>query len=156
MKLCRFTAANSPEVRVGLIANGRSVLDLTHADVRRMTGLIERADLVDELTRLMRRGLPEHALDSIRLLTPVESQEVWAAGVTYLRSRDARMEPALPSSGEGLHRLLRRRSVDRRRANRRRCTPVEHPARNPACVGTGVRRRDWRRTDQKVVHRARG
>src|SRR5262249_42552770 len=25
------------------------------------------------------------------LLTPVESQEVWAAGVTYLRSRDARM-----------------------------------------------------------------
>jgi len=91
MKLCRFTAANSPEVRVGLIANGRSVIDLTHADVRRMTGLIERADLVDELTRLMQRGLPEHSLDSIRLLTPVESQEVWAAGVTYLRSRDARM-----------------------------------------------------------------
>jgi len=56
-----------------------------------MTGLIERADLVDELTRLMQRGLPQYALDSIRLLTPVESQEVWAAGVTYLRSRDARM-----------------------------------------------------------------
>jgi 2-dehydro-3-deoxy-D-arabinonate dehydratase len=91
MKLCRFTAASSPDVRVGLIANGRSVLDLTHAGVRRMTGLIERADLVDELTRLIQRGLPEHALDSIRLLTPVESQEVWAAGVTYLRSRDARM-----------------------------------------------------------------
>jgi hypothetical protein len=66
MKLCRFTAASSPEVRVGLIASGRSVIDLTHADVRRMMGLIERADLVDELTRLMRRGLPEHALDSTR------------------------------------------------------------------------------------------
>lgn len=26
------------------------------------------------------------------LLAPIESQEVWAAGVTYLRSRDARME----------------------------------------------------------------
>src|SRR4029450_11910069 len=36
-------------------------------------------------------GLAEHPLDSVRLLTPVESQEVWAAGVTYLRSRDARM-----------------------------------------------------------------
>ena len=28
----------------------------------------------------------------MRLLTPVESQEVWAAGVTYLRSKQARME----------------------------------------------------------------
>src|SRR4029450_9400711 len=37
-------------------------------------------------------GLAEHPLDSVRLLTPVESQEVWAAGVTYLRSREARME----------------------------------------------------------------
>jgi 2-dehydro-3-deoxy-D-arabinonate dehydratase len=27
-----------------------------------------------------------------RLLAPIESQEVWAAGVTYLRSRDARVE----------------------------------------------------------------
>ena len=31
-------------------------------------------------------------MDGIRLLTPVESQEVWAAGVTYLRSKQARME----------------------------------------------------------------
>ena len=27
----------------------------------------------------------------MRLKTPVESQEVWAAGVTYLRSKQARM-----------------------------------------------------------------
>ena len=56
-----------------------------------MKGLLERADLADELTRLSAAGLATHALDSVRLLTPVESQEVWAAGVTYLRSRDARM-----------------------------------------------------------------
>ena len=31
-------------------------------------------------------------LDSIRLMAPIDRQEVWAAGVTYLRSRDARME----------------------------------------------------------------
>lgn len=31
-------------------------------------------------------------LDSVRLLTPVEAQEVWAAGVTYKRSQVARME----------------------------------------------------------------
>lgn len=33
------------------------------------------------------------------LLPPVGTQEVWAAGVTYLRSRDARMEESKDSSG---------------------------------------------------------
>jgi 2-dehydro-3-deoxy-D-arabinonate dehydratase len=32
------------------------------------------------------------ALDEREVLAPIESQEVWAAGVTYYRSRDARME----------------------------------------------------------------
>src|SRR5262245_27661359 len=91
MTLCRFTTASSPQVRVGLIAHGRTVLDLTEAGVPRMTDLIERVTLVDELARLKQAGLPEHPLDHVRLLTPVESQEVWAAGVTYLRSREARM-----------------------------------------------------------------
>jgi 2-dehydro-3-deoxy-D-arabinonate dehydratase len=57
-----------------------------------MTDLIERADLAGELVRLGQAGLPDHPLDRVRLLTPVESQEVWAAGVTYLRSKQARME----------------------------------------------------------------
>jgi 2-dehydro-3-deoxy-D-arabinonate dehydratase len=91
MKLCRFTTAGSADARVGLITNGRTVIDLTEAGVHRMTSLIERADLAGELTRLSAAGLSTHLLDSVRLLTPVESQEVWAAGVTYLRSREARM-----------------------------------------------------------------
>jgi len=91
MRLCRFTAARHDDARVGLIANGRTLIDLTDAGVHRMKALLERADLADELTRLSAAGLTTHALDSVRLLTPVESQEVWAAGVTYLRSRDARM-----------------------------------------------------------------
>lgn len=32
-------------------------------------------------------------------LAPIESQEVWAAGVTYLRSRDARMEESKDAGG---------------------------------------------------------
>jgi 2-dehydro-3-deoxy-D-arabinonate dehydratase len=70
---------------------GSTVGDLTAAGVDRMTSLLERADLADALVRLG-RGLPEHPIEAIRLLTPVESQEVWAAGVTYLRSKQARME----------------------------------------------------------------
>jgi 2-dehydro-3-deoxy-D-arabinonate dehydratase len=33
-----------------------------------------------------------------QVIAPVESQEIWAAGVTYLRSRDARIEEALEAS----------------------------------------------------------
>jgi 2-dehydro-3-deoxy-D-arabinonate dehydratase len=92
MKLCRFTTTSDGDVRIGLVTSGLTVVDVTHAGVHRMTSLIERPDLADELARLARAGLPEHPLDRIHLLTPVESQEVWAAGVTYLRSKEARME----------------------------------------------------------------
>ncbi len=40
-------------------------------------------------TALAGPGVP---LADVRLLAPVDAQEVWAAGVTYLRSRDARLE----------------------------------------------------------------
>ena len=81
----------SPSVHIGLIANDLTVLDLADAGVHRMTDLLEREDLADELVRLTRAGLAEHPLDGVRILTPVEAQEVWAAGVTYLRSKEARM-----------------------------------------------------------------
>jgi 2-dehydro-3-deoxy-D-arabinonate dehydratase len=92
MKLCRFTTTPAPDVRIGLIANGQSVIDLSGAGVERMHGLIERADLYEQLQDLAGAGLQEHPLESVHLLTPVERQEVWAAGVTYLRSKQARME----------------------------------------------------------------
>jgi 2-dehydro-3-deoxy-D-arabinonate dehydratase len=37
------------------------------------------------------------------LLAPIGSQEVWAAGVTYLRSRDARMEESKESGGASFY-----------------------------------------------------
>jgi 2-dehydro-3-deoxy-D-arabinonate dehydratase len=92
MKLCRFEAPPAPGIRIGLVATADRVRDLTVAGVRHMTSLMERLDLHDELARLSQSGLPEYLLDRVRLLTPVESQEVWAAGVTYLRSKQARME----------------------------------------------------------------
>ncbi len=47
------------------------------------------ADVVEDATP--REPVPHGA----RLLAPVGSQEVWAAGVTYLRSREARVEEAI-------------------------------------------------------------
>ena len=37
------------------------------------------------------QGVAAGAVDATKLLAPIGSQEVWAAGVTYLRSRAARM-----------------------------------------------------------------
>ncbi|MGF7041214.1 fumarylacetoacetate hydrolase family protein [Mucilaginibacter lappiensis] len=40
---------------------------------------------------------------SDKILPPIGSQEVWAAGVTYLKSRDARMEESETSGGASLY-----------------------------------------------------
>jgi len=66
-------------------------MDLTSAGVQSIKELVERADLTGELLRLSSAVNTQHPVDRVRLLTPVESQEVWAAGVTYLRSKQARM-----------------------------------------------------------------
>src|SRR5688500_11580095 len=92
MRLCRFAPDGISDVHVGLITTSDTLVDLTGAGVHRMQDLLERADLTDELMRRERAGLEERGLDRVRLLTPVESQEVWAVGVTYLRSKQARME----------------------------------------------------------------
>jgi 2-dehydro-3-deoxy-D-arabinonate dehydratase len=91
MRLCRFATDDDAGVRVGLITDADSLLDLTDAGIDRMHALLERSDVTSELLRLTRAGLRERRLDDVRLMTPVESQEVWAAGVTYLRSKQARM-----------------------------------------------------------------
>jgi 2-dehydro-3-deoxy-D-arabinonate dehydratase len=44
---------------------------------------------------------PPHAADE--LLAPIGTQEIWAAGVTYYRSRDARMEEAHDAGGSDFY-----------------------------------------------------
>jgi 2-dehydro-3-deoxy-D-arabinonate dehydratase len=91
MKLCRFTHRND-RVRVGLAATETAIFDLTAVGVDHMTRLLEADDPSAAVTALAEETLPSVPLVEARLLSPVEQQEVWAAGVTYLRSRTARME----------------------------------------------------------------
>ena len=69
-----------------------TVLDLTPAGIAQLQPLLESDDPVARLRQAAGRDLPRVALADIRLCAPVERQEVWAAGVTYLRSKTARME----------------------------------------------------------------
>jgi 2-dehydro-3-deoxy-D-arabinonate dehydratase len=53
---------------------------------------------VHEIARLALRG-PAISFDPAAALAPITSQEVWAAGVTYYRSRDARMRESKEAGG---------------------------------------------------------
>jgi 2-dehydro-3-deoxy-D-arabinonate dehydratase len=80
------------DIRVGAVTDGhvrllelenyvglRSISDVLHAD--------DPAGLVREL---LDDGARTYSLTDLTLLAPLDRQEVWAAGVTYKRSREAR------------------------------------------------------------------
>ena len=90
MKICRFKN-NNHEIRVGLAADD-GLLDLTPAGITSLCALLESDEPIALLKQATERGLPRLAWADIRLCAPVEQHEVWAAGVTYLRSKTARME----------------------------------------------------------------
>jgi 2-dehydro-3-deoxy-D-arabinonate dehydratase len=59
--------------------------------------LIAREDLREHLDRFLEHSARVDAPED--LLPPIGSQEVWAAGVTYFRSRDARMQESKSAGG---------------------------------------------------------
>ena len=63
--------------------------------------LLNRDELFSYLSAVASKQNPEQAfvLNDQDFLPPIETQEVWAAGVTYYRSRDARMEEAEAAGG---------------------------------------------------------
>ncbi len=95
MNLCRFTLVPpAPPLvpRIGLVLDDSTLVDLTPAGIHSMQPLLESEDPVAQLGQMASTGLPRLELGAVRLCAPVERQEVWAAGVTYLRSKAARME----------------------------------------------------------------
>jgi 2-dehydro-3-deoxy-D-arabinonate dehydratase len=61
--------------------------------------LIAREDPHAFLEQRIGVGNPAGSPDATKLLAPIGSQEVWAAGVTYLRSRAARMSESKDAGG---------------------------------------------------------
>ncbi|GIW04728.1 MAG: 2-hydroxyhepta-2,4-diene-1,7-dioate isomerase [Thermomicrobiales bacterium] len=94
MALCLFLARDTAEPRLGLIA-GEQVIDVAAAGGPASLAealAMPLAGLREQIERIQRSGTSSLALASVTLMAPIDRQEVWAAGVTYLRSRDARME----------------------------------------------------------------
>ena len=88
MKLCRFKNSEGV-VRIGRLHEDETVADLTAVGLESLTALLEDTEALAQAEAAEAPSVP---LADVSLLTPVERQEVWAAGVTYLRSKKARME----------------------------------------------------------------
>ncbi|MEO8734967.1 MAG: fumarylacetoacetate hydrolase family protein [Edaphobacter sp.] len=61
--------------------------------------LVTREDLHDYCRSIVQKGDHTEAFPEADLLAPIESQEVWASGVTYYRSRSARIEESKDAGG---------------------------------------------------------
>jgi 2-dehydro-3-deoxy-D-arabinonate dehydratase len=61
--------------------------------------LVAHHDLQGYLLAIIQKGEASEDFASAKVLAPIGSQEVWAAGVTYYRSRSARMEESKSAGG---------------------------------------------------------
>jgi 2-dehydro-3-deoxy-D-arabinonate dehydratase len=91
MKLCRFKDKKG-EIRIGMVTEDSALVDLTPVGIHEMGAVLESDAPLACLKQTGWQKLPRIALSEVVLCAPVERQEVWAAGVTYLRSKTARME----------------------------------------------------------------
>jgi 2-dehydro-3-deoxy-D-arabinonate dehydratase len=87
-----FRYANPDHARLALTRADGTTVDLGPASDGRLTGLLEATDPMAALENLAGARTGELDPTRLRLLPPIEHQEVWAAGVTYLRSKSARMD----------------------------------------------------------------
>ncbi len=90
LKLFRHSRNNA--VHLALTRADGTTLELGPAPDGRLTGLFEASDPVAVLEDLAGSHTVEADPTALQLLPPIEDQEVWAAGVTYLRSKSARMD----------------------------------------------------------------
>src|SRR3954469_9124961 len=94
--LAYFMVGDGVESRFGLIS-GERVIDLARSGgPASLTAALQMtaAELQEALRTAEDAPDADMPLDSVTLKAPIDHQEVWAAGVTYLRSRDGRMEEA--------------------------------------------------------------
>src|SRR5690348_9729723 len=84
MRLCK-AQLRSGEIRVGVVSDGRAQF----LAPRGLGDVLHAADPAEAARALLGDASPV-PLEELTLLAPVDREEVWAAGVTYKRSREAR------------------------------------------------------------------
>lgn len=99
MPLCIYQTGADEKLFFGLI-DGDQVIDIEAAGGPSALGValrLSKADLETALVEVRDSG-QRTPLGDVVLKAPIDWQEVWCAGVTYKRSRDARMEESQEKS----------------------------------------------------------
>jgi 2-dehydro-3-deoxy-D-arabinonate dehydratase len=97
MKLAKYQLP-SGAYGVGIVSRDElTPLNLTGGQFRNLFEILE-ADDPYEVVSFLSAGQAPQPLADLQLLPPIDWQEVWAAGVTYKRSRTARMEESADSA----------------------------------------------------------
>jgi 2-dehydro-3-deoxy-D-arabinonate dehydratase len=92
--IARFTFGDDPAPQIGFV-DGEAVFPFSAIDgpaTIEAALQLDAAGLAAVADRAKSTPSAAIALSAIELLPPIDTQEVWASGVTYSRSRDARME----------------------------------------------------------------
>jgi len=97
MKLAKYRSTTGTD-GVGVVRRDEiTPLDLEGGQYRNLFEILE-ADDPYEVVSLLSAGQLAEPLAGVNLLPPIDQQEVWAAGVTYKRSKTARMEESTTSA----------------------------------------------------------
>jgi 2-dehydro-3-deoxy-D-arabinonate dehydratase len=98
MRLCRFVDTDG-HPQVGLVEGDvvRTV-PLAGSPFGSLADLLATPDCAAAIGQLVPAAAPAQPLDTVQWLPPIDRQEVWAAGVTYKRSRAARMEESVAAA----------------------------------------------------------
>ncbi|WP_420320032.1 fumarylacetoacetate hydrolase family protein [Flagellimonas sp.] len=64
------------------------------------TALMNRPNLYKALSNEIEVAQPIADFDTSTIVAPITNQEIWASGVTYMRSREARMEESKKAGGD--------------------------------------------------------
>lgn len=90
MKVAKYIDAVGAE-RVARVEDGQLLPLRLPSDVRCLADLLAADNPIEAVSKIL-TDEPVPIDDRVRWLPPIDRQEVWAAGVTYLRSQTARME----------------------------------------------------------------
>jgi 2-dehydro-3-deoxy-D-arabinonate dehydratase len=93
MKLVKYRLPDASAAAVGRLKGDRVVpLDLSRGPFHSLSDILEEKEPQKIVESLIDDAAEPVSLADIVLLAPIDEQEVWAAGVTYIRSKAARME----------------------------------------------------------------
>ncbi len=88
MQLIKFIAGDSPSPCVGVL-DGHTVIPIGTGD-HCLTEILHARARDEEIAGRCKTAGRTYLLDSVKVLAPLDAQEVWGAGVTYERSKVAR------------------------------------------------------------------